>query len=102
MRKPLQHLVSVCVLVIAATFSLSAQRVTDLERVAVIERKILVPMRDGIHLATDVYRPKDAAKKAPAISRSELLPSSRRMATFGLPDAASTAGAVGRGVNGRW
>ncbi len=67
MRKPLQHLLSVCVLVIAATFSLSAQRATDLERVAVIERKILVPMRDGIRLATDVYRPKDAAKKAPAI-----------------------------------
>ena len=43
-----------------------------------------------------------AAWKAPAISRSELLPSSRRMATLGLREDASTAGAVGCGVNGIW
>jgi len=34
----------------------------DLERVATIERKVMVPMRDGVRLATDVYRPKEAAK----------------------------------------
>jgi uncharacterized protein len=31
---------------------------TELARRAVIEKKVLVPMRDGIHLSTDVYRPK--------------------------------------------
>ncbi len=29
-----------------------------LESIAVVERKVMVPMRDGIRLATDVYRPK--------------------------------------------
>jgi putative CocE/NonD family hydrolase len=39
----------------------------QLESVAVIERKLMVPMRDGKRMATDVYRPKDATKKYPAI-----------------------------------
>jgi len=30
----------------------------ELESIAIIEQKIMVPMRDGIRLATDVYRPK--------------------------------------------
>jgi len=39
----------------------------ELESVAVIERKLMVPMRDGKRMATDVYRPKDASKKYPII-----------------------------------
>jgi predicted acyl esterase len=39
----------------------------ELQSVAVVERKVLVPMRDGVRLATDVYRPKDAKGKVPAI-----------------------------------
>ena len=39
----------------------------ELESVAVIERKLLVPMRDGKRMATDVYRPKDTSKKYPVI-----------------------------------
>ncbi|HEY6327807.1 MAG TPA: hypothetical protein VI756_00620, partial [Blastocatellia bacterium] len=31
----------------------------QLEQVAIIDRKAMVPMRDGLRLATDVYRPKD-------------------------------------------
>jgi len=38
-----------------------------LESIAVIERKLMVPMRDGKRMATDVYRPKDASRKYPAI-----------------------------------
>jgi len=30
----------------------------QLESIAVIEQKIMAPMRDGVRLATDVYRPK--------------------------------------------
>ena len=30
----------------------------ELIEIAVIDQKILVPMRDGVRLATDVYRPK--------------------------------------------
>src|ERR1700759_5553176 len=39
----------------------------DLESVAVVERKLMVPMRDGKRMATDVYRPKDTSKKYPTV-----------------------------------
>src|SRR5262245_44322640 len=35
----------------------------ELESIAIIERKVMVPMRDGKRMATDVYRPKDQSKK---------------------------------------
>ncbi|MBM3789101.1 MAG: CocE/NonD family hydrolase [Acidobacteria bacterium] len=38
-----------------------------LQSVAIVERKLLVPMRDGKRMAADVYRPKDTSKKHPAI-----------------------------------
>ncbi|HVS59361.1 MAG TPA: CocE/NonD family hydrolase [Gemmatimonadaceae bacterium] len=38
-----------------------------LEAIATIERKVMVPMRDGARMATDVYRPKDAGEKVPII-----------------------------------
>ncbi len=38
-----------------------------LRSVAIIERKLMVPMRDGKRMATDVYRPKDTSRKYPAI-----------------------------------
>lgn len=36
-------------------------RLRALEGIAIIERKVMVPMRDGIRLSTDVYRPRGAA-----------------------------------------
>ena len=39
----------------------------ELESVAIIERKVMVPMRDGVRLATDIYRPKNASGKIPII-----------------------------------
>ncbi|MEZ4457145.1 MAG: CocE/NonD family hydrolase [Gemmatimonadales bacterium] len=39
----------------------------ELQQVAVVERKLMVPMRDGLRMAADVYRPKDASKKYPTI-----------------------------------
>jgi putative CocE/NonD family hydrolase len=38
-----------------------------LESVAIIDRKVMVPMRDGKRMATDIYRPKDTSKKYPII-----------------------------------
>jgi uncharacterized protein len=35
----------------------------ELESVAIIERKVMVRMRDGQRMAADVYRPKDSSKK---------------------------------------
>ena len=39
----------------------------ELAEIATIEKKMMVPMRDGIRLATDVYLPKDAAGPLPTI-----------------------------------
>src|SRR5438046_283735 len=39
----------------------------ELEALAVIDRKVLMPMRDGVRLATDIYRPKNAPGKVPTI-----------------------------------
>ena len=39
----------------------------ELQSIAVIERKVMMPMRDGVRLATDIYRPKDTSRKVPTI-----------------------------------
>src|SRR5258708_2563156 len=39
----------------------------ELESVATIDRKVMMPMRDGVRLATDIYRPKNAIGKVPTI-----------------------------------
>jgi putative CocE/NonD family hydrolase len=39
----------------------------ELESLAVVERKVMVPMRDGKKMAADIYRPKDSSKKYPVI-----------------------------------
>src|SRR5436305_14620442 len=39
----------------------------QLESIAIIERKLMVPMRDGKRMAADIYRPKDTSKKYPTI-----------------------------------
>ena len=39
----------------------------ELQSIAIVERKLMIPMRDGIRIATDVYRPKDTSKKYPTI-----------------------------------
>src|SRR6185503_7928329 len=39
----------------------------ELDSLAVIDRKVMLPMRDGVRLATDIYRPKDTSKRYPVI-----------------------------------
>ncbi len=39
----------------------------ELASIAIIERKVMVPMRDGKRMVTDVYRPNDRSKKYPTI-----------------------------------
>ena len=48
----------------------NAQRVEtekELESAAIIDRKVMMPMRDGVRLATDIYRPRNATGKVPII-----------------------------------
>ncbi|HXU07378.1 MAG TPA: CocE/NonD family hydrolase, partial [Blastocatellia bacterium] len=40
---------------------------TELQSIAVVDRKLMIPMRDGKRMAADVYRPKDTSKKYPTI-----------------------------------
>ncbi len=40
---------------------------TELQSVAIVERKVMIAMRDGVRVAADIYRPKDASKKYPII-----------------------------------
>jgi len=39
----------------------------ELESIAIVDRKVMVAMRDGKRMAADIYRPKDTAKKYPII-----------------------------------
>jgi len=42
----------------------------ELQEIAIVERKLMLPMRDGVRLATDVYRPRrasDASGKVPIV-----------------------------------
>lgn len=48
---------------------IAARQATEkqLEAIAIVERKLMVPMADGKRMATDVYRSKDTSKKYPTI-----------------------------------
>ena len=39
----------------------------ELQSLAVVERKVMIKMRDGIRIQADIYHPKDLSKKYPAI-----------------------------------
>src|SRR5919199_513694 len=39
----------------------------ELQAVAVVDRKLMIPMRDGTRIQFDVYRPKNASGGVPAI-----------------------------------
>lgn len=70
--------VSSTALVVLAT-PLVAQRLSDeqraarwvterkLESVAIVERKVMIPMRDGVRIPADIYRPRDTTRRYPAI-----------------------------------
>jgi predicted acyl esterase len=57
-----RSLLAVSVFVIATTASLAARAASDVEKTTV-----MVPMHDGVHLATDVYRPAGDVKPLPVI-----------------------------------
>ena len=44
-----------------------AATLSDLERISVADTMVMVPMRDGVRLATDIYRPKNEEQNVPLI-----------------------------------
>jgi putative CocE/NonD family hydrolase len=71
MKLPLFALIAVCALAQQnPDAELIAKRNAvekELETVAIIDRKLMIAMRDGKRMAADVYRPKDTGKKYPII-----------------------------------
>lgn len=62
----------ILVFIIIGTCSLSAQSnvLPELEEIAIVDQKVMMPMRDGIRLATDIYRPRTDEKVPIIFSRT--------------------------------
>lgn len=50
-----------------ATAQQTQYELADLERIAIADTMVMMPMSDGVRLATDIYRPKDANGPVPLI-----------------------------------
>ena len=55
---------------VANTLSAQSDVLEQLEEIAIIDQKVMMPMRDGIRLATDIYRPKTDEKVPVIFSRT--------------------------------
>ncbi len=69
------HIISVAILfgfLLSYSPSLQAQGdvLAELEALAIVDQKVMMPMRDGIRLATDIYRPKTDQKVPIIFSRT--------------------------------
>ncbi|MDB4875004.1 MAG: X-Pro dipeptidyl-peptidase C-terminal domain protein [Gemmatimonadetes bacterium] len=82
MRRPFHHFALAAALVCGISSSAAAQRggqmsdsakakrwdvENELQSLAVVDRKVMLTMRDGVRIPADVYRPKDTSKKYPVI-----------------------------------
>ncbi len=80
MKSPARHLTAAVFVAVAAgtllaqrgglTPEMAARRwelENELQSIAVVDRKVMMPMRDGVRLATDIYRPKKVAGKVPIV-----------------------------------
>ena len=72
MKKYLLFFSFVLTYFLVSSFSLQAQDniLQELEELAIVNQKIMIPMRDGIRLATDIYRPKTDQKVPIIFSRT--------------------------------
>ena len=57
-------------LCVSISFCQEADVLTKLEEIAIIDQKVMMPMRDGVRLATDIYRPKAKGKVPVIFSRT--------------------------------
>ena len=60
----------VCVLSTYAQVNAQSDVYKQLEEIAIIDQKVMMPMRDGVRLATDIYRPKTKAPVPIIFSRT--------------------------------
>ena len=59
-----------CLSIISFKLQGQDQVLKELEEIAIVDQKIMMPMRDGIRLATDIYRPKTDEKVPILFSRT--------------------------------
>ncbi|MFT6166713.1 MAG: putative CocE/NonD family hydrolase [Vicingaceae bacterium] len=72
MKKQILFISFILTCFIVSSFNLQAQEniLQELEEIAIVDQKIMMPMRDGIRLATDIYRPKTDEKVPIIFSRT--------------------------------
>ncbi len=89
----------ICIICSLLSPPVSAQEdvLETLESIAIIEQKIMVPMRDGVRLATDVYRPKTDEPVAIVFSRTPYNFNSWRNGELSMRTYKSAYEAVKRG-----
>ncbi|MEN2280980.1 CocE/NonD family hydrolase [Algoriphagus sp. SE2] len=58
------------VLVVSASFAQEKSIIDQLEEIAIVDQKVMMPMSDGVRLATDIYRPKGEGKYPIVFSRT--------------------------------
>lgn len=70
MRLPLLFVTLISFLSFSQLYSQESDVFKELQEIAIIDQKMMVPMRDGIRLATDIYRPKGADNVPIILSRT--------------------------------
>ncbi len=58
------------VMIFNIAFSQEKSIIDQLDEVAIVDQKVMMPMRDGVRLATDIYRPKGEGKYPIVFSRT--------------------------------
>lgn len=64
------YLTLLLVMLVSISFSQEKSIIDQLDEVAIVDQKIMMPMRDGVRLATDIYRPKGEGKYPIVFSRT--------------------------------
>jgi predicted acyl esterase len=59
-----------CLLVLNQNLQAQDDILEKLSEIAIIDQKVMMPMRDGVRLATDIYRPKTDEKVPIIFSRT--------------------------------
>lgn len=70
--KKLSNIFLTLLLVMGASVAFSQEKsiIDQLDEIAVVDQKVMMPMRDGVRLATDIYRPKGEGEYPIVFSRT--------------------------------
>ncbi len=68
--KPLSTFLAILLITITCSLSFGQDVYEQLLEIAIVDQKVMMPMRDGIRLASDIYRPKTTEKVPIIFSRT--------------------------------